>query len=196
MDRARTHIDAVAANPEQFAEQSFHDPGALLPLWRQPGPHLAAVLAARPGARTDARALHYLIVALARATQGSPDVAAAWDSVRAIVEPLSAARPDDDGYHAQLAFAYAGLGRCDDALREAARATDLLPVSRDAITGPQRLQGRAEVEAACGHAEDAIDHLTQLLALPSFVTKALLRVDPAYAPLRGNARFERLIENR
>jgi tetratricopeptide (TPR) repeat protein len=113
--------------------------------------------------------------------------------VRTIVEVLLTERPLDDGFHAQLSLAYMGLGRCDDAIREAERAVELLPVSADAFTGPQRLQNLAEVDAGCDRADQAVDRLTYLLSIPSFVTRVLLRTDPAYAPLRANPRFALLI---
>jgi tetratricopeptide (TPR) repeat protein len=99
----------------------------------------------------------------------------------------------DDGFHAQLSIAYMGLGRCDDAIREAERAVELLSVSADALTGPQRLQSLAEVDAGCGRADQALDRLTYLLSIPSFVTRTLLKTDAAYSALRADPRFTQLI---
>ena len=58
------------------------------------------------------------------------------DSARAILERHVARRADEAGTRMQLAVAYALLGRKADALREAARSTEILPVARDASTAP------------------------------------------------------------
>jgi tetratricopeptide (TPR) repeat protein len=199
VDRQRQRLDFLASHIEDVAERTFHDPGIALPVWRASGPHQAALLASRPspGASPEARAQRYIAVGQVQAVMGNREAAAAaYDTVRAIVTDLLARRPDDDGFHAQLSLAYAGLGRCDEAIREAERAVALLPVSADALSGPQRVQSLAEVETTCGRADSAIDHLTYLLGIPSFVTPALLRADPVFAPLHGNPRFERLTAGR
>ena len=193
LDSARAQIAFLAAHPEDFAERTFHDEGAALPVWRMAGPHQSAILGVGAGPTREARALHYLVIGEVQSTLGQREAAsAAFDSVRVIVGALLQQRPDDDGFHAQLALALAGQGRCDDALTEAQRATQLLPISADALTGPQRVQDLAEVEVRCGHSDQALDHLAALLAIPSFLTPAVLRADPLYAPLRGDARFQRL----
>lgn len=194
LKQAAPRLEFLAAHPEDFVGLTFHDPGALMPIWRAAGQHQAAILVASPGSTVQGRALHYLVVgqalgALGRRAEG----AAAYDSVRSIVEGLLTERPSDDGFHAQLSLAYMGLGRCDDAIREAERAVELLPVSADALTGPQRVQNLAEVDAGCDRADQALDRLAYLLSIPSFVTRALLRTDPAYAALRANPRFAQLI---
>jgi hypothetical protein len=49
------------------------------------------------------------------------------------------------------------------------------------------------VSLANGDADRAIDEIEELLgALNSWVTPAWLRIDPTFASLRGNPRFERL----
>ena len=43
-----------------------------------------------------------------------------------------------------------------------------------------------------GEPEKAIDALEPLLKVPYFLSPGWLRIDPAFAPLHGNPRFERL----
>ena len=38
-----------------------------------------------------------------------------------------------------------------------------------------------------------MDLLEKLLARPYFVTRAWLRIDPSFAPLRGYPRFQKLV---
>jgi hypothetical protein len=38
-----------------------------------------------------------------------------------------------------------------------------------------------------------VDQLEKLLAQPYFLTRAWLRIDPSFAPLKGYPRFDRLV---
>jgi tetratricopeptide (TPR) repeat protein len=93
-----------------------------------------------------------------------------------------------------LARAYAGLGRKEDALREARRAVELLPVSKDAFFGSDVEIYRAEVEGRVGETDAAIEHIRRLLSIPSLLSPALLRIDPRWASLRDDPRFRQLAE--
>jgi serine/threonine-protein kinase len=93
-----------------------------------------------------------------------------------------------------LARAYAGLGRKEDALREARRAVGLLPISKDAFLGADVEIDRAAVEARVGETDAAIAHIRYLLSIPSLLSPALLRVDPRWTPLRDDPRFRQLAE--
>jgi tetratricopeptide (TPR) repeat protein len=125
------------------------------------------------------------------------------DSARARKEyqaavPLIESRVDDRPGNAReralLAQAYAALGRNADALREAARAAEALPVSKDALLGADVAVDRALAEAHAGAKDLAIEHIRQLLAIPSLLSPAMLRLDPRWAPLRDDPRFRRLAE--
>lgn len=43
-----------------------------------------------------------------------------------------------------------------------------------------------------GEPEKALDQLQPLLRIPYYLSPGWLRIDPTFAPLKGNSRFERL----
>ena len=92
-----------------------------------------------------------------------------------------------------MAITLAGVGRGADAVREAEASVRLMPVSLDALSGPEMTMTLAVVLLRTGDAERAITILEQLLALPTFISRTLLRAIPVFAPLRANSRFERLV---
>jgi len=93
-----------------------------------------------------------------------------------------------------LARAYAGLGRKEDALREARRAVETLPISKDALMGADIEIERAAVEVRVGETDAAIEHIRYLLSIPCQLSPALLRISPQWAPLHADPRFRKLAE--
>jgi len=55
---------------------------------------------------------------------------------------------------------------------------------------------RAAVEARIGETDAAIEHIRQLLSIPCNLSPALLRIDPWWAPLRADPRFQKLAGSR
>ena len=100
------------------------------------------------------------------------------DSGRTILERRVAAEPNEAFTRMQLAIAYALLGRRVDAVREAARAGQILPVSRDGNDGVDLQEDYAFVETLDGEADSPVKRLTFLLTIPSDVSLNLLRADP------------------
>ena len=92
-----------------------------------------------------------------------------------------------------LALAYAQLGRKADALREATRAAEMLPISRDAWDGADIQEDLAYVETIVGEHDAAIKRLAYLLTIPSELSVPFLRADPMWDPLRSNPAFQRLL---
>ena len=84
------------------------------------------------------------------------------------------------------------LGRRTDALREGKRGRDLLTLTRDAEDGPYQQHQLARIYMLIGEPELALDQLEPLLGIPYHLSPGWLRVDPTFASLRGNPRFERL----
>ena len=115
------------------------------------------------------------------------------DSARTILELQVAADPGEAGRRILLALAYAQLGRKEDALREGARAVEILPVARDAVDAPDIQEDFAYVEMLVGEADAAVRRLAYLLSIPTDMSAPQLRVDPMWDPLRGNPGFRRLV---
>jgi tetratricopeptide (TPR) repeat protein len=116
------------------------------------------------------------------------------DSARVAIEARIQTRPDDAKLHAILGLAYAHAGRTADAVRAGERAVALLPISRDAVSGPYVQTDLARVYMAAGQADKAIDVLKRMLTIPSsWVTPAELRADPVWDPLRSTPRFRELL---
>ena len=63
---------------------------------------------------------------------------------------------------------------------------------------PQALVNAARIDASTGREDVAVQGLAEAFKLPSglSVSRALLRADPEWAPLRGHPGFERLIVKR
>jgi TolB-like protein/tetratricopeptide (TPR) repeat protein len=117
-----------------------------------------------------------------------------FDSAARVMAGRSRARPDDPSLHAALAFAYAGLGRRDDAIREGRRAVELRPSSKDTWYGVDMLRNLAVVYATLGEADSAVKQLRTLLSVPSGISIPWLRADPTWDPVRRDPGFQALVE--
>ena len=130
---------------------------------------------------------------LHRLTGEAPQARALYDSARVFLEASVRRLPDDYWYHARLGLVYASLGRNADAVREGKRAVELLPPSRDAYFGIDNVMILAEIYAATGQPGEAVEQLKIALAVPSDVSSAELRVNPAWNPIRSDPGFQALM---
>ena len=119
---------------------------------------------------------------------------AAFERARIVAERLVRDAPDDWSRHAQLGAVFAGLGKKEEAIKEGRKAVELLPESQDAFDGPQATESLAEIYAWVGEHDEAIRLLDHLLAVPSGVSVWMLKLDPAWDPLRKDPRFQALID--
>jgi TolB-like protein/Flp pilus assembly protein TadD len=116
----------------------------------------------------------------------------AEDARKAVEEQLRLA-PDDDQRHAILGLALAYLGRKEDAIREARRAVELMPMSRDTASAAYNQHQLVRVYSLLGEPEKALDQLEPLLKIPAFLSPGWLKIDPNFDPLRTNPRFQKLV---
>ena len=132
---------------------------------------------------------------IARAQGNESAARAAFGNARAFFEEHLKIKPDDPRTISALAQTDAALGDRTLALREAQHAVDLMPVSRDAFDGPLVLQGLATVYAWTGEPDRAIDLIQKLLKTPGYLCYGYLLHDPQWAALRGNARFDEIVNS-
>jgi tetratricopeptide (TPR) repeat protein len=116
------------------------------------------------------------------------------DSARVAAEHRVEAEPEEARIRSLLGIAHARLGDRASAVREGTRAVELMPISREAIDGPEILAHLAEIYMILGDYDLAIDQLEVLLSIPSWLSAAWLEFDPFWAPLRDHPRFQALLD--
>jgi TolB-like protein/Flp pilus assembly protein TadD len=102
-------------------------------------------------------------------------------------------RPYDYRLYSSLGLVFAILGRDQDAMAAAERAVTEMPISRDAFEGTRPAIELAKISARVGDHDRAIDQLDNLLSIPCRLSVPLLRLDPAWDPLRDHPRFQALL---
>jgi serine/threonine-protein kinase len=155
------------------------------------------LLRLRPSAFDDDRAAWGIVLAQTYALRGDAAKAGVYaDSARTAFETQIADAPQvglQAGRHAALGLALAYLGRRTEAVREGQRAVALLPTAKDAQIGPYIQHQLVRIYLLVGEPEKALDQLEPLLKMPYYLSPGWLRIDPNFAPLRGNPRFQRLV---
>ena len=116
------------------------------------------------------------------------------DSALAESRAQSEGAPQDSQLLALYALMMAYLGR-PEAVAEGERALSLTlnPDGTDAAYETHQL---VRIHLALGQQERALDYLEKLATMPHHTSAAWLRLDPAFAPLKGNPRFEKLAGGR
>jgi TolB-like protein/Tfp pilus assembly protein PilF len=132
---------------------------------------------------------------IATAKGDSAGAIAAFSNARKILEQRLAIKPDDARTLAVLAQVDAGLGHKELAIQEAKHAVDLMPVSKDIYDGALVLEGLAQVYTWTNERDRAIELLQKLVAMPSYVNYARLKLLPMWNPLRGDPRFEKIVNS-
>ena len=117
------------------------------------------------------------------------------EEARPLLEARFRERPDDTFARTELSWVYLALGRNADALRLSRQAADLIPIEKDALTGPSFQVGLAQIEARAGAPEQAIKRLRRLLSIPAgeVASIARLKIDPVWDPIRNRSDFQQLL---
>jgi TolB-like protein len=132
---------------------------------------------------------------IARAKGDSAGAIAAFRECRAILEQRLIVKPEHARTIAVLAQVDAGLGQKELAIREAQHAIDLMPLSKDIYDGALVLEGLAQVYAWSGERDRAIELVQKLVSIPSYINYGRLKLHPLWSPLRGDPRFEKIVNS-
>jgi serine/threonine-protein kinase len=129
--------------------------------------------------------------------RGDAALARAWGdtAVRGFAAQVREA-PDDAQRQVFLGLALAYAGHRSEALAAGERGMALLPVERDYQNGTYVRLQMARIHLLLGDREKALDLLEAILAKPYYLSPGWLRIDPTYASLKGNPRFEKLSAGR
>jgi tetratricopeptide (TPR) repeat protein len=147
-----------------------------------------------PGAFDNNRGAWAIVRAQTYHLQGDEARARVYaDSARLAFEDQLKETPEDGQLHALLGLALAYLGRKAEAVREGERGVALRPMAKDAYVGAYVQHQLARVYLLVGEPDKALDQLESLLKIPYYLSPGWLKIDPTFDPLRGNPRFERLV---
>jgi TolB-like protein/Flp pilus assembly protein TadD len=131
---------------------------------------------------------------IARMIKDNEKARFAFSAARAEQEKIVQAQPNYGPALCVLGLIDAGLGRKNDALREGQRAVELLPVEKDAIEGPAMIRYLAMIAAWVGNKDLACEQLANVIRRPGGLSYGELKLLPWWDPLRGDPRFEKIVE--
>jgi len=131
---------------------------------------------------------------VARARGDRQKALAAFADARMKMQPELGDKPEVTRVLSTVAIVDAGLGQKEDAIREARRAVELLPIAKDSLNGPALVANLAVVYAWTGEGARALEQLEIVATLPGLgPTYGDLRFNPCWDDLRGDKRFDKIL---
>jgi TolB-like protein len=129
----------------------------------------------------------------ARSRDRHPLARAYSDSARVALETLSGSGASDDIPWLWLAYAHAGTGDTQGALKAVARSLEQVPREQDHAYAVERATLLAQLYLLIDKPEQALNELEYLIREPSPLSVHELSVDPTWAPVRRHPRFQALM---
>jgi len=130
----------------------------------------------------------------ARAREDASAAETAFTAARVEMEKVVREQPNYAEALCVLGMTDAALGRKEEALREGRRSVELVPLTKDAMTGPELLRNLAIIYAWTGEKDLALQQLEEVVRIPGPISYGQLRLHPWWDPLRDDPRFEKLVE--
>ena len=137
----------------------------------------------------------YLQGSVARMKGDAAAAHGAFTVARAQQEEAVRAQPDYGPPLCVLGLIDAGLGQKEEALREGRRAIELAPMAKDSLDGVDVLYIYAVICAWTGECDLAVEQLETLVKIPAGPSYGDIRLSPCWDPLRGDPRFEKIVNS-
>ena len=131
---------------------------------------------------------------VARARGDKEKALAAFAAAREKMQAQQGDKRKDALYFGGVAKLDAGLGRKEEAISEARRAVEIMPIAKDAVEGPIWVANLALVYVWTGERDRALEQLEIVATLPGWgPTYGDLRLNPCWDDLRGDTRFDKIV---
>ena len=130
---------------------------------------------------------------IARMTNDEAKAKAAFLRARADQEKIVETQPNYGPALSVLALIDAGLGRKEEALREARHAIELMPVAKEPVNGAHLIELYALIAAWVGEKDLACEQLAIALQYAIPLGYGQLKLLPFWDPLRGDPCFEKIV---
>lgn len=178
-------VDAVA-------EQWFY-----LALCRRDSSETARALASMPPEGTvpnNVRMPKSFCEGIAARARGDASAAeSGFATARAEMARLVVEQPEYAEALSVLGMSDAALGDKANALQFSQRAVEVLPVTKDAMTGAEISRNLAITYAWAGEKDLALQQLEEVARIPGPTSYGRLRLHPWWDPLRGDPRFDKIV---
>ncbi len=132
---------------------------------------------------------------IARMKGDAASAKAAFTAARAQEDAEARARPNFGTILSGLGLVDAGLGRKEEALHEGRRAIEITTNAKDALTGNEAITNLALIYTWTGERDLAIQQLEIAAKIPAGPHYGDLRLDPIWDTLRGDPRFEKIVDS-
>jgi TolB-like protein/class 3 adenylate cyclase/Flp pilus assembly protein TadD len=132
---------------------------------------------------------------LAKLRQDASGAHSAFMAARAEAEKIVRAHPESARSLSVLALIDADLGQKEKAIQEGRAVCDLEPVEKDAMLGVFWLTDLARIYALTGEKDLALEQLETVSKIPCGPSYGALRLDPEWDSLRGDPRFEKIVQS-
>jgi serine/threonine protein kinase/Tfp pilus assembly protein PilF len=136
---------------------------------------------------------HFMEGVIARMIKDENKAHGAFMAARTEQEEIVRSEPKYAPSLCVLGLIDAALGRSEDALDEGRRAAALLPVDKDALNGPVIMKYLGMIAAWVGDKDLACQQLAIAVRHPGTLSYGQLKLLPFWDPLRGDARFEKIV---
>ncbi|HZC35287.1 MAG TPA: tetratricopeptide repeat protein, partial [Chthoniobacterales bacterium] len=132
-------------------------------------------------------------ILLSRLQGNEPGANSSFAEAREQLNQKVRAAPGDALQLSALSIVDALAGRKEDAISEAQRAVEIMPMAKDAMDGPGVLANLAVVYAWTGQSDKAFEQLDVLAKTPLGIYYGQLKCDQLWTPIRQDPRYSKLL---